>query len=473
MAKALVECGHDVTILIPPKGYSEYKTSRYEVDGVKFKRVLGHWLGRISGPSLSAIFLAENALAERPDVIHVFRPAGRSGVAGIFLKKFTNIPVIVDVDEWEGSGGLADLAWFIWRPFHDYQERRLVAMADAVTVSTQNLQKRMIDQLGARRDGVYYVPEGPLVSPDEVEKAEDKLQPPAITFLGYAPSVYHDLDILSETASIMRRNGSNGHNGRFRVVGNGPGLDELNKCVTEKGLQDIFQIVNNDDPNAKYSAAEVLASASILVFPCRSNRIREMKAAAPVITYMSAGKPIVAGDVGPIPTYLEGGNAGILVEVGEEDDVKALGQLYADGVRKAMTAGAYNLGLRARELVRSYIWTKERGMKTVQIYRHAAERLSKSSDSKYSNAFDASRIAGFLVVAGVVALLLAIGLSSRPFVSAMLVSVGVILILLREYWEWRIKGEFAVHPTFAILLIALILLHLIADLLVAVLRLLS
>jgi hypothetical protein len=109
--------------------------------------------------SLSLLHLA---LAEQPDLIHLFKPKGYGGLAALAKCGLRpQLPLVVDTDDWEGPGGWNDLlpypaaakALFAW------QERDLPRRADAVTVASHTLES-LTWSLGVPRKRVFYLPNG-------------------------------------------------------------------------------------------------------------------------------------------------------------------------------------------------------------------------------------------------------------------------------------------------------------------------
>ena len=87
---------------------------------------------------------ARRRCAGRPDVIHVFKPKGYSGLAGLVLSALRR-PWVLDTDDWEGRGG-----WNARNPYpapqralFQWQETTLPRLAGAVTVASRTLQTQV------------------------------------------------------------------------------------------------------------------------------------------------------------------------------------------------------------------------------------------------------------------------------------------------------------------------------------------
>src|SRR5205085_2321705 len=93
-------------------------------------------------------------------ITHVFKPIGYTGLA-CFLLTALRVPWVLDVDDWEGRGGWADV-----NPYSPAQklsitlmEASLPRMARAVTTASRTLEARAWD-MGIPRSRVSYLPNG-------------------------------------------------------------------------------------------------------------------------------------------------------------------------------------------------------------------------------------------------------------------------------------------------------------------------
>jgi len=164
IARALARRGHQVTILMPPYDNLEDSGRTWAQDGVRLEnmpmRRNDAW-HQITVPAR----MARRTAQLRPDVVHVFKPIGYSGLTAAYLRWFTQTPLVLDTDDWEGRGGWSDVNPYPvrWRRFFDWQERWVARHAHAVTVVSRTLQTQVWG-FGVDPARVVYLPNGPAWS---------------------------------------------------------------------------------------------------------------------------------------------------------------------------------------------------------------------------------------------------------------------------------------------------------------------
>ena len=117
LARALAARGHTVTVLIPPYDHPpeagrQWRTGQAAVYCLSLPPGAAA-AGIRSGPGLAllSLRLASAALACRPDIIHLSKPKGVSGLAHWLLRYYRaarcrQLPaLVVDADDWEGHEG--------------------------------------------------------------------------------------------------------------------------------------------------------------------------------------------------------------------------------------------------------------------------------------------------------------------------------------------------------------------------------
>jgi len=162
LAQALSRRGHCVSIIAPPVQNPQDAGRRDVYDGVPVTHTRLPTLPGPAGVAQQIQSLLRAVLAERPDVLHLFKPKGYSGLAALLLRVIRpTLPLVVDTDDWEGWGGWNDLLPYP-RPaktLFAWQERDLPRRAAAVTVASRTLQAQVWG-FGVPPEHVFYVPNG-------------------------------------------------------------------------------------------------------------------------------------------------------------------------------------------------------------------------------------------------------------------------------------------------------------------------
>ena len=343
-ARALVKRGHRVTILMPPYDNLADSGKQWMRDGVQLVNMVIRRVTPIT-PVTVALAMARRAQAMKPDVIHVFKPTGYSGLAEHFLSESSGVPLVLDHDDWEGRGGWADVNPYprLWRWFFIRQETDSIRRARAVTVASRTLQTQVWG-LGLHPARVFYVPNGPDESlrtrPEE--SAQRCLQiraelgigdSPLAVYLGHIP---HGND-LDQALDALERVLPRIPDLRLAILGTGDGLPALRKEVKRRGLERAVIFTGWVDHAL---APDYLAAADLAIYPYRDSLINRAKCSAKIIEYMTMGLPVVASRVGQNVEYIEHGTSGLLAEPGDADSFAQMMLAMLSDPRKAKAMGA-------------------------------------------------------------------------------------------------------------------------------------
>jgi glycosyltransferase involved in cell wall biosynthesis len=371
IAQALVQRGHRVSILLPPYDNLSHAGQTETRDGVQVYNLA---LRRVQPwtPLSAAWQLASQARRLAPDVVHVFKPVGYAALAGMILCRTTRLPLVVDTDDWEGTGGWNSVnpyPWH-WRRTFDLQERWLPRHAGAVTVASRTLQSQ-IWGLGVPPKRVFYAPNCPraslLSARERVSEADQshvrrKLgigSDPMLIFVGNI-SLGDDLDLALVALQEVRKHAPAV---KLVIVGAGDGLARLRALAADLSLHDTVHFAGWIEHQR---VPAYLAAADIAIYPYRDTLINRAKCSIKILEYMAMGKAIVTTRVGQNLEYLEHGRSGILAEPGDANAfAQALIQLLAD------PALARRLGQNAAQRIRDrFTWSHH--VPTIeQAYRRA------------------------------------------------------------------------------------------------------
>jgi glycosyltransferase involved in cell wall biosynthesis len=356
MARALVKRAHQATILMPPYDNLQDSGQAWQKDGVQLENMAlrrNDMWHQLTVPAL----MARRALSLQADVIHVFKPIGYSGLAGLYLSLFSRTPLVLDSDDWEGRGGWSDVNPYpnMWRRFFDWQEHWLARHVRAVTVASRTLQDQMWG-FGIEPARVVYLPNGPDESLRAQADVEDDQKAavrarlgvgdaPLALYLGHIPTG-SDMDLALEA---FARLASALPEARLVVAGVGDGLSDLKARAVQLGLRRTVVFpgwIERDEAHL------YLAAADVIVNPYRDSLVNRAKCAGKVVAAMAMGKAVVTSRLGENLEYIEHGRSGLLTE--PEDAQELAGALLTLLSDRDL---ALDLGRNARERIwRKFDW---------------------------------------------------------------------------------------------------------------------
>jgi len=371
MAKALGKRGHQVTLLLAPHDNLSDAGKSTDQDGITIHNLP---LKRVSAltPLLAGWKLAALARRLRPDIVHVFKPVGYAALAGMILRCTSNLPIVTDTDDWEGTGGWNSVNPYPrhWRLFFDFQERWLPRHSAAVTVASRTLETQVWG-MGVSPRRVFYVPNCPsatfLARRQQIREV-DKARVREALGVGNAPlaicvghiTLGDDLDLALMGLKRVRERVPDA---RLVIVGTGDGLAHLRSRTAELQLSEAVIFTGWIDHK---QVPTYLAAADVAFYPYRDSLINRAKCSIKILEYMAMGKAIVTHRVGQNVEYLEHGKSGILAEPGNDDE-------FVEGLVACLTDRelAARLGKEAAQRIeRKYNWT-QRIADVEQAYRFA------------------------------------------------------------------------------------------------------
>lgn len=336
LAQALTRRGHDLTIVAPPVHNPDDAGRRDRYDGVPVIHTTLRGTG-VAATLAQAVAIARTCATERPEIIHLFKPKGYSGLAALLLQVAQpGVPLVVDTDDWEGPGGWNDLlpypraakALFAW------QERDLPRRARAVTAASRTLES-LIWAMGVPRQRVFYLPNG---SPGRSAAPPAHSRPDGPpTLLLYTRFWEFDVrDIVTALTAIIGKCPT----ARLRVIGRGERGEEqeLLRLAARAGVAHAIDYRGWVEPA---SIPALLTEADLALVPLDDTLINRARCSAKLLELMAAGLPIVAARVGQTAEYLDE-ESGVLVPPSQPGALAcAVVQLINDPHRRAqLSAGA-------------------------------------------------------------------------------------------------------------------------------------
>jgi glycosyltransferase involved in cell wall biosynthesis len=361
LAQALARRGHHVRIVIPPwddpsaphrlqRRYLPSPTREGSVETV----TLPVTQRAHSGLTLTAGLLkwalrskGEPQSIQNPDVVHVFKPIGYSGMAAFALQAL-GVPWVLDMDDWEGPGG-----WVGVNPYSPAQkalitltEAMLPRMAGAVTVASRTLEARAWD-FGLPRRCVLYMPNGVWEDKYRSWTVGAGYGPPSrqdgptiLLYTRFAEFPYQwSLDILK---LVLQEHPT----AKLLVVGEGffGEGEKLQADAVRMGLGDRVTFTGRV---AEENLPAYLSMGDVAIYPVEDNLITRAKSPVKVLEPMLMGLPIVAHRVGQAAEFI--GEAGVLVEPGNLHEMAgAVSSLLSDPERRK----------RMGEKARQRVWTR-------------------------------------------------------------------------------------------------------------------
>jgi glycosyltransferase involved in cell wall biosynthesis len=329
LARELARRGHTVAVFVPPYDSPDDAGRRWLDESVDVINLAMPHLGQ--GGAAWHLWLGWRLFhavrAWQPDVAHVFKPKGPSGLAGALLwitrsktkderrtTKESGIrpsALVVDSDDWEGSGGWNDDPrtgyTAIQRRFFAWQERYGLSHAQAWTVTSECLRRRAI-AFGANPEFITVLHNGTEISNFP---AASRQQPATSNQLPASVILYTRFagTRAADVAAIWARVRERVPGAKLTVVGHGLGGEESGLVglpgITVQGWVEPTEL------------RDLLRHMAVGIVPWVDTPSNQARHSVKVLELMAAGLPIVAYAVGELPATL--GEAGILVPPGDAD----------------------------------------------------------------------------------------------------------------------------------------------------------
>jgi glycosyltransferase involved in cell wall biosynthesis len=335
MARALARRGHSVKMVVPPWSHAADAGRSWDDEAV------GASL-RIENTTISphiriSLELARRARDFRPDVIHLFKPKGYSGLAHWELHQLRRVrgeraALVLDTDDWEGVGGWNELEAYSssQKRFFAWQERWGLTHSDAVTVASRALET-ITWSLGTPRDRVVYVPNGVnSLPPSDGSPAEVR----ARHGLGTAPVILLYTRFFEfEMARLVRLLGAlfeRAPEAKLMVVGTGL-FGEEETLRAEAARRDWLDRIVFAGWIPPEQLRAYFGTAGAAIYPFDDTLVNRCKCAVKLIDLLAAGVPVVADAVGQNTEYITHDETGLLAPSGgDRAFVAATVQLLAD-----------------------------------------------------------------------------------------------------------------------------------------------
>ncbi|AJE04185.1 glycosyltransferase family 4 protein [Geobacter pickeringii] len=341
LAAELQGLGHKVVIVAPPYTNPEDSGKAETVRGVMIRNVKLARGGKALAAPVLAVRMLRAALAEKPDLVHLFKPKGYGGLAAMLhLFMLRDTPLFVDTDDWEGRGGMETLHdySFLERHLYRLQEGELPRRAVGVTVASRMLET-LVRGMGVPPERLLYLPncvENVPVGDGEAVRRRLGISARTPVLLLYTRFFEFDQEKLHTVFGEVARRVPGV---RFLVVGKGRHREEelLAAAADRNGFADSLTVAGWVEPE---ELPDWLAAGDVAIYPFADTVVNRAKCPAKLTELMRAGVPVVADRVGEIAEYVVSGESGILCtpDDWQEMAVRVAELLREPDLRKEMGA---------------------------------------------------------------------------------------------------------------------------------------
>lgn len=334
LAKALTRAGMRVHIVAPPIHNPQDADTTVVIDGVTVTHTAVAMLPNLLGVAQQVGLLVQAVRCSKPDIVYLFKPKGHAGLAAQWVQ-LTNphIPLVVDCDDREGTGGWNDVLPYprVAKWLFDWQERTIPLRAAAVTVASRTLQSLCWAD-GCRAEGVFYVPNAADGAPVDELPTQRNGQTMVLYTRFWEFDVAAFVPVLARICAALPEC-------RVDVIGTGEQGEERTfaALVTATGIGPQVTMHGWLAPEA---IGPVLAQASVALVPVRDTLINRARCSAKLLELLGAGIAVVGHDVGEMRQFVEHGSNGVLVAPDDADGfADAVIALYRDDERRAAMGG--------------------------------------------------------------------------------------------------------------------------------------
>ncbi|HWI40999.1 MAG TPA: glycosyltransferase family 4 protein [Verrucomicrobiae bacterium] len=370
LAVELQRLGDEVVIVAPPYTNPEDSGKTETLRGVRLVNMVLPKGGRAAAAPALAWRMHRSALAEKPDLIHLFKPKGYGGLAAMLHLALRRAqPLFVDTDDWEGKGGMNALHDYssAERRLYDLQEQWIPKRAAGVTVASRELQAQVLG-MGLPEEKVLYLPNGVEQKPaGDGAKVRQRLgiPPDAPVVLLYTRFFEFSQERLHRVFEELSRRVPGV---RFLVVGKGrQGEEDLLLAAARAG--GFADAVTMGGWLRVEEIPDHLAAADVAVYPLDDTVVNRAKCPAKLTEILLAGIPVVADRVGQAAEYVQHGVSGILTD--PADPLEMVGEtvrLLGDHeLRRRLGEQA------SRHLLLNFSW-RDAACRLHHFYRNAGRR---------------------------------------------------------------------------------------------------
>jgi glycosyltransferase involved in cell wall biosynthesis len=316
-----------VTIITPPADkYNDFKPD-YKLK-LTFARLVQPWQLTTRSVMLNLTpYLCSSLvsiLRAQADMVLIYKPTPIT-VLGLVLKLLSPIPVVVDLDDFGAEvikrEGRSRLTWGLI----DWSERLCMRYADAVVVGSTELRDHVRRIHPAKP--VLFLPNG--VEPSEYHVVTEQQPRHAVYYFG----ALNRLDLIKDLLQAMPAVLCQVPDSRLTIVGGGSALDDAKRMSRELGIKTAVAFPGWQTDMLAVQNYTQFADIGVCYLPdIRTDRASSnMK----VFQYMAMGTVPLVSDVGELHSYVQDGQAGVVIEPGNVEALaSALIELLQDEERR-------------------------------------------------------------------------------------------------------------------------------------------
>jgi phosphatidylinositol alpha-mannosyltransferase len=357
LAEHLIGTGHEVSVLAPADDDTpvpQYVEAAGRAVPVKYNRSVARLtFGPVSAARVRR-WLSEGGF----DVLHIHEPVTPS--LSLLALWAAQGPIVATFHTANLRSRAMQAAHPVLRPSLEKISARIAVSEDA--------RRTLVEHLGG--DAVV-IPNGVYV--DRFAAASPKLQwqgtsdRPTVAFIGRIDEPRKGLPVLAAAIPTVL---SRCPGVRFLVLGRGEGDDALSDL--EPAARAAVELLGPLDDADKQA---LLRSVDVYVAPHTGGESFGIV----LVEAMSAGAPVVAGDLGAFRRVLDDGEFGVLFPVGD-------GAALAEALVKVLAAPAVRAQLAARAgvAVRRYDWSRvaQQVLRVYETVRLGAERVGEDPGTR-------------------------------------------------------------------------------------------
>lgn len=324
-----------------------YRFSKY----IYYSRGFPHLYSRFSS-QLSRFLpglingIAEFVVKEKVDIIQVEQDAALP--IGIDLKEATGIPLVADIHNISSeelvAAGLLEKGCKAFLAMQN-STKIMLSQTDRIVVVSEQMRDYVVANYGISYGNVSVVPPGgrPIVDESVLKK---RREPSKVVYAGLVALREHTDLFVQSIPFVKKRDASV----QFFITNKGKAIGKVKKLARDLNVSpkffwyDDFDAVNSF---LSYCHLGVLCSSGDLA--------RRMGTPVKLFTYMSAGLPVVANDVGGWSKIIQEEKIGLLTDNSPRTFAKAINELLGDEhLRRRLSCNALNA------VTEKYSWDRSR-----------------------------------------------------------------------------------------------------------------